>query len=94
MALMDYTGQAEGALQKAAQGAASLGKPEAVPYLLYSDNLGIDSQQAVKLMQDPALMGYKDQGQRFALAAQAMDLVKSGAASDVDAALGKVLVMK
>ena len=94
MALMDYTGQAEGALQKAAQGAASMGKPEAVPYLLYSDNLGIDSQQVVKLMQDPALMGYKDQGQRFALAAQAMDLVKSGGASDVEAALGKVLARK
>lgn len=94
MALMDYTGQAEGAVQKAAQEAASMGKPEAIPYILYSDKLGVDSKSAVKLMQDPALASVKDPADRFKYAAQALELVSSGKASTPEAGLGKVLMSR
>lgn len=92
LTLNDYTGQMEGALQKAAQGAADIGKPEAIIYNLYADKLGIDSQQTVALMQDKALWSVKDPTERFKLAARAMDMTKNGEASSVEAALGKVLL--
>jgi|GEM_PF-3939092 len=92
LALNDYTGQMEGALTRAAQGAAEIGKPEAIPYLLYADKLGIDSKGTVALMQDKALWDVKDPADRFKYASQAMDLVKAGGASSVEAALGKVMM--
>ena len=91
IAIMDHTGVGEGAMQKAAQGALKIGKPEAMPYLLYADASGIDSAGAVALMQDKALQQFGNQGERFEKAAAAMDLVKAGKASTPEAALGMVL---
>lgn len=94
LALQDYSGQAEGAFQKAAQAAADIGKPEAIIYNLYADKLGIDSKATVALMQDKALWSIDDPAKRFQLAARAMDMVKNGQAQDVEAALGKVMMGK
>lgn len=91
MALSDYTGSLEGSLQKAAQKALEIGKPEAVPYILYADANALDSAGAVALMQEKGLMDVKDPKKRFELAAEAMDLVKAGKADTPVAALGMVL---
>lgn len=92
LTLNDYTGQAEGALQKAAQAAVDIGKPEAIIYNLYADKLGIDSKETVALMQDKALWSVKDPAERFKYAVTAMEMVNSGKASSVEAALGKVMM--
>ncbi len=91
MALSDHTGSLEGSLQKAAQKALEIGKPEAVPYILYADANGLDSAGTVELMQDKALMGVKDPKERFELAATAMDMVRDGGADTPISALGMVL---
>ncbi|MFV1943487.1 hypothetical protein VPH49_21985 [Pseudomonas luteola] len=91
VALTDATSQAPGALAKAAQDAMDLGKPEAAPYILYSDKLGIDGKKVMGLMQDKALAKYTDPNQRFELAAQAVKIAKSSDPDDLSAALGRVL---
>lgn len=94
MSLSDHTGQMEGALQKAAQSAVDAGKPEAVPYVLYADKLGLDSKEAVTLMQDTALASIKDPKERFTYAVKALELVKAGKAPDAEVGLGMVMTGK
>lgn len=91
MALSDHTGSLEGSLQKAAQKALEIGKPEAVPYILYADANGLDSAEAVNLMGDKALMQVEDPKQRFAMAVEALDRVKAGKSQTLVAGLGAVL---
>lgn len=91
MALSDHTGSLEGSLQKAAQKALEIGKPEAVPYILYADANGLDSAEAVNLMGDKALMQVEDPKQRFAMAVEALDRVKAGKSQTPVAGLGAVL---
>lgn len=87
LAIMDHTRTAKGALKHAAQQALKIGKPEAVPYMLYADKLNIDGSKAMELMQDEGLADIEDQDVRFSVAADAIQLVRSGEVKDMDAAL-------
>lgn len=91
LALRDSTGQAEGALTAAMQKAVELGKPEAAVYIMEATRRDIPAEEAVRLMQDPALVKVKDPNVRFELASQALDKVARGEASDPLSGLGMVL---
>lgn len=90
-AYLDESGQATGALKIAAQKAAKLKQPEAIPYLLEASRRDIPDEEAVRVMQDPALMKIKDPAVRFELASGAFDLLNTGKAPDVETALGMLL---
>lgn len=89
--LADASSNIKGAVRKAAVDAVRTGHPEAVPYILAADHQGLDSQQAVKLMQDKTLAQVKDDGARFSIAVEAMQMVKRGEAKSPEAALGMIL---
>lgn len=88
----DYTGRSEGALQRATQEAVNAGKPNAVPYFLYSYAAGVDGKALVDLMADESLKGPKFNDKvRFAYASRAVELMRDGKADDPEAALGMAI---
>lgn len=88
----DYTGRTEGAMQKAVQDAQKAGKPQAIPYFLYSYSAGVDGKALVDLMGDEAMRGPKfNDKARFTYANRAVELMRDGKTSDPQAALGMAM---